>query len=73
VPPWSVDEPDRADLESKGVVVINPPEERPYGVEALIRDNTGNWIVLVEHREWTPDDIAAIVGEDSSALNPKIS
>lgn len=62
-----------ADLEADGVVVLNPPEERPYGMEALIRDNTGNWIVLVEHREWTPDQIAELVTDDSSALNPKVN
>ncbi len=61
-----------AELEANGVVVLNPPEERPYGMEALIRDNTGNWIVLVEHREWTPDQIAELVTDDPSALNPKI-
>lgn len=59
-----------ADLESKGVVVINPPAERPYGVEALIRDNSGNWIVLVEPHEWTPEQIAEFVGDDPSSLNP---
>ncbi len=59
-----------ADLEAKGVQVINPPEERPYGIEALIRDNSGNWIVVVENREWTPEQIAEFVGEDPSTLNP---
>ena len=61
-----------ADLEAKGVVVINPPEERPYGVEALIRDNSGNWIVLVENRAWTPEQIADFVGDDPSRLNPMV-
>lgn len=59
-----------ADLESKGVQVINPPEERPYGVEALIRDNSGNWIVLVENREWTPEQMVEFAGDDPSSLNP---
>ena len=58
------------DLESKGVEVINQPEERPYGVEALIRDNSGNWIVMVERRDWTPEQIAEFVGDDPSSLNP---
>ncbi len=58
-----------AELEANGVVVLNPPEDRPYGTEALIRDNTGNWIVLVEHHDWTPDQITEIVAEDSSALD----
>lgn len=59
-----------ADLEAKGVVVLNPPEERPYGVEALIRDNSGNWIVLVEPHDWTPEQIAEFAGDDPSGLNP---
>lgn len=59
-----------ARLEADGVVVLNPPAERPYGVEALIRDNTGNWLVLVEPREWTPEQIAELAGEDPSTLNP---
>lgn len=43
------------DLVSKGVEFINPPEERPYGIEAVARDNSGNWMVLVEPpREFTP-------------------
>ena len=61
------------DLESKGVEVINQPEERPYGVEALIRDNSGNWIVMVENRDWTPEQIADFVGDDPSSLNPMTS
>lgn len=47
-----------AELRAKGVQVINEPEDRPYGVEALVRDNSGNWIVLVEPREFTPEDFA---------------
>ena len=44
------------DLVSRGVEFIQPPEERPYGVEALMRDNSGNWMVLVEPRDYTPAD-----------------
>jgi hypothetical protein len=29
---------------------------RPYGVEAVARDNSGNWMVLVESREFTAAD-----------------
>ncbi|WP_347355005.1 VOC family protein, partial [Intrasporangium sp.] len=35
------------ELSAKGVEFVQPPEERPYGVEALMRDNSGNWMVLV--------------------------
>ncbi|TCK00180.1 VOC family protein [Nocardia alba] len=38
------------DLTAKGVEFIAPPAERPYGTEAIIRDNSGNWLVLVENR-----------------------
>lgn len=44
------------ELSAKGVEFIAPPEDRPYGVEALMRDNSGNWMVLVEAREYTPED-----------------
>ncbi len=58
------------DLEDKGVEIINPPEERPYGVEALIRDNAGNWLVLVEPREFSQEDMEAYAGDDPSSMNP---
>lgn len=44
------------ELVAKGVEFIQEPQDRPYGVEALMRDNSGNWIVLVEPREFTPAD-----------------
>ena len=47
-----------AELVEKGVEFIQEPAERPYGVEAIARDNSGNWMVLVEEREYTPEDFA---------------
>jgi catechol 2,3-dioxygenase-like lactoylglutathione lyase family enzyme len=44
------------ELKAKGVEFIQPPEDRPYGIEALMRDNSGNWMVLVQPREYTPED-----------------
>lgn len=44
------------ELSAKGVEFLQKPEERPYGVEALCRDNSGNWIVLVEPREFSAED-----------------
>jgi catechol 2,3-dioxygenase-like lactoylglutathione lyase family enzyme len=38
------------DLVAKGVEFLQPPSDRPYGVEALCRDNSGNWLVLVEQK-----------------------
>jgi catechol 2,3-dioxygenase-like lactoylglutathione lyase family enzyme len=40
------------DLSAKGVHFVQPPADRPYGVEAVLRDNSGNWLVLVEPREF---------------------
>ena len=44
------------ELTAKGVEFTQPPSERPYGVEAVFRDNSGNWLVLVEPRGYTPDE-----------------
>ena len=43
-------------LSAKGVEFVQPPSERPYGVEAVMRDNSGNWLVLVEPREYSGED-----------------
>jgi catechol 2,3-dioxygenase-like lactoylglutathione lyase family enzyme len=47
-----------AELSAKGVTFLQEPADRPYGVEAVMRDNSGNWLVLVEPREFTPDDFS---------------
>jgi catechol 2,3-dioxygenase-like lactoylglutathione lyase family enzyme len=44
------------DLAGKGVTFLQEPADRPYGVEAVMRDNTGNWLSLVEHRAFDPGD-----------------
>lgn len=46
------------ELSAKGVTFLQEPSDRPYGVEAVMRDDTGNWLVLVEPKEFTPDDFA---------------
>lgn len=40
-----------AELSDRGVTFLQEPSDRPYGVEAVMRDNTGNWLVLVEPKE----------------------
>jgi catechol 2,3-dioxygenase-like lactoylglutathione lyase family enzyme len=45
-----------AELSGKGVTFLQEPSDRPYGVEAVMRDNTGNWLVLVEPKDFTPGD-----------------
>jgi catechol 2,3-dioxygenase-like lactoylglutathione lyase family enzyme len=41
------------ELRAKGVTFLQEPSERPYGVEAVLRDNSGNWLVLVERKPFT--------------------
>jgi catechol 2,3-dioxygenase-like lactoylglutathione lyase family enzyme len=42
------------ELSAKGVEFLQEPADRPYGVEAVMRDNTGNWLVLVEPKAFEP-------------------
>jgi catechol 2,3-dioxygenase-like lactoylglutathione lyase family enzyme len=44
------------ELVAKGVTFLQEPSDRPYGIEAVMRDNSGNWMVLVEPRDYTPAD-----------------
>lgn len=44
------------ELEAKGVTFLQEPSDRPYGVEAVMRDISGNWLVLVEPKAYTPED-----------------
>jgi catechol 2,3-dioxygenase-like lactoylglutathione lyase family enzyme len=46
------------ELVAKGVEFVQPPADRPYGVEAVMRDNSGNWLVLVEPRQYAAEDFA---------------
>ena len=39
------------ELAARGVQFLQEPTERPYGVEATFRDNSGNWFSLTQsHR-----------------------
>jgi predicted enzyme related to lactoylglutathione lyase len=44
------------EVTAKGVTFLQEPSEWPYGIEAVMRDNTGNWLVLVGPRPFTPAD-----------------
>ena len=44
-----------AELSGKGVTFLQEPADRPYGIEAVMRDNTGNWLVLVEPKEYAAE------------------
>ena len=39
------------DLKSKGVQFVSEPAERPYGIEAVFKDNSGNWFSLTQPNE----------------------
>jgi catechol 2,3-dioxygenase-like lactoylglutathione lyase family enzyme len=39
------------ELSAKGVEFLQEPADRPYGVEAVMRDNQGNWLVIVEPKD----------------------
>jgi catechol 2,3-dioxygenase-like lactoylglutathione lyase family enzyme len=44
------------ELVAKGVEFVQEPSDRPYGVEAILRDNSGNWIVMVEAKPYEAED-----------------
>jgi catechol 2,3-dioxygenase-like lactoylglutathione lyase family enzyme len=39
------------ELKAKGVEFMAPPAERFYGIEALFKDNSGNWFSMTQHTE----------------------
>ena len=32
----------------EGIEFLGPPQERPYGIEALVKDDSGNWFSLCQ-------------------------
>jgi hypothetical protein len=36
------------ELTAKGVEFLGEPQVRPYGIEAMLEDDSGNWFSLVE-------------------------
>ncbi|WP_343976200.1 VOC family protein [Pseudonocardia aurantiaca] len=37
------------ELSARGVVFTQEPAKRPYGIEAVFRDDSGNWFSLTQH------------------------
>jgi catechol 2,3-dioxygenase-like lactoylglutathione lyase family enzyme len=35
-------------LRAKGVEFQGPPKEQPYGIEAMLKDDSGNWFSMVQ-------------------------
>ncbi len=54
------------ELKAKGVEFVAPPADRPYGVEALMRDNSGNWLVLVETKDFDTAELKGWSGPSES-------
>ena len=38
-----------AELKARGVEFVSPPAKKPYGTEALFKDDSGNWFSLTQH------------------------
>ncbi|WP_020495161.1 VOC family protein [Sciscionella marina] len=62
-----------AELSAKGVEFLAEPAERPYGIEALFRDDSGNWFSLGQpnaeldaDKPWD-DCVSEQAGEDRHA------
>jgi catechol 2,3-dioxygenase-like lactoylglutathione lyase family enzyme len=49
---WETDDCHKAfrELSERGVVFLQEPADRPYGVEAVFRDDSGNWFSLTQRR-----------------------
>ena len=43
---------DYEELAGRGVEFTQEPAERPYGIEAIMRDNSGNWFSFTERKGW---------------------
>jgi catechol 2,3-dioxygenase-like lactoylglutathione lyase family enzyme len=42
---------DHERLGKRGVEFVSPPEEKFYGIEAIAKDNSGNWFSLTQHKK----------------------
>jgi predicted enzyme related to lactoylglutathione lyase len=38
------------ELSARGVQFAGPPEDKFYGIEAVFRDNSGNWFSLTQKK-----------------------
>jgi catechol 2,3-dioxygenase-like lactoylglutathione lyase family enzyme len=39
-------------LSALGVQFLQPPADRPYGTEAVLRDDSGNWFSFTQRKAW---------------------
>ena len=38
------------ELKARGVQFLSEPKERPYGIETILKDDSGNWCSLTQQR-----------------------
>jgi catechol 2,3-dioxygenase-like lactoylglutathione lyase family enzyme len=43
---------DYEQLAARGVQFLQEPADRPYGVEAVLRDDSGNWFSFTQRKGW---------------------
>jgi catechol 2,3-dioxygenase-like lactoylglutathione lyase family enzyme len=43
---------DHAVLAERGVEFTQTPADRPYGIEAVMRDDSGNWFSFTQRKGW---------------------
>jgi catechol 2,3-dioxygenase-like lactoylglutathione lyase family enzyme len=50
---WATDDcrATHEELSGRGVTFLQEPTERPYGIEAVFRDDSGNWFSLTQRTE----------------------
>jgi hypothetical protein len=41
---------DYEELSKKGVRFFGPPQDRPYGIETILQDDSGNWFSLTQRK-----------------------
>ena len=46
-----IDRDYREALVKRGVEFTSPPAERPYGIEAILRDDSGNWFSFTQRKQ----------------------
>ena len=39
------------ELKANGVEFVQEPQDRFYGIEALMKDNSGNWFSMTQHKK----------------------
>jgi catechol 2,3-dioxygenase-like lactoylglutathione lyase family enzyme len=49
---WETDDCHKTftELSERGVIFLQEPAERPYGIEAVFRDDSGNWFSLTQRQ-----------------------